>query len=50
MKSIKSSGGLTHGRGLGEALINMWLLSMSICSEINEAMQILRRTKYQAND
>jgi hypothetical protein len=42
--------GLTHGRGLGEAQRNLWLLSMPICSEINEAMQILRKTKYQAND
>jgi hypothetical protein len=50
MRSIKSSGGLTRGRGLGEAQRNLWLLSMPICSEINEAMQILTRTKYQAND
>jgi hypothetical protein len=50
MRSIKSSGGLTRGRGLEEVQRNLWLLSMPICSVINEAMQILTRTKYQPND
>jgi hypothetical protein len=50
IRSIESSGGLTRGHGMGEAQRNTWLILMSICSEINKAMQILTRTKYQAND
>ena len=38
MRSMKSIGGLTHGRGLTEEQQAVWLLSMPACSAINEAM------------
>ena len=50
MRSLKSTGGLTRGRGLGEAQRSLWLLSMPVCSEVNDAMQIFTSTKYQTND
>ena len=40
MRSIKSIGGLTRGRGLTETQRAQWLLSMPHCAEMNQAMQI----------
>ena len=39
MRSIKSVGGMTRGRGMSEAQRAQWLLSMPACAEINSAMQ-----------
>jgi hypothetical protein len=39
MRSIKSSGGLTRGRGIGEAQRAQWILSMPACADYNSAMQ-----------
>ena len=39
MKSVKSVGGLTRRRGMGETQRTQWLLSLPACSEVNRAMQ-----------
>ena len=39
MRSIKSSGGLTRGRGIGEAQRAQWILSMPACVDYNSDMQ-----------
>ena len=39
MRSLKVSGGLTRGTGMGEAERSVWLLCMPACSEISVAMQ-----------
>ena len=39
MRSIKSVGGMTTGRGMSEFQRAQWLLSMPACAEINNAMQ-----------
>ena len=39
MRSIKSVGGMTRGRGMSESQRAQWLLSMPACAEINNAMQ-----------
>ena len=39
MRSVKTTGGLTRGRGIGESQRTQWLLSMPACAEINSAMQ-----------
>ena len=49
MRSIKSTGGLTRGRGLGSTQRTLWLLSMPACSEVHEAMQNLTATQYHSN-
>ena len=49
MRSIKSTGGLTRGRGLGSSQRTLWLLSMSACSEVHEAMQNLTATQNHLN-
>jgi hypothetical protein len=39
MRSVKTAGGLTRGRGIGESQRALWLLSMPSCAEVNQAMQ-----------
>lgn len=41
MRSVKSAGGLTRGRGMGELQRTQWLLSMPACANMNNAMQEL---------
>lgn len=50
MRSIKSCGGLTRGRGLEESQRALWLLSMPVCAEYNNAMQDLTGTTYSTSD
>ena len=47
MASLKTQGGLTHGRGLTESMQNTWIFTMHHLSAINDAMLTLtsqRRT------
>ena len=39
MRSMKTSGGLTRGRGMTEKQLLTWLLAMPACAEVNIAMQ-----------
>ena len=39
MRSLKTTGGLTRGRGFDELQRLIWLLSRPVCAEINLAMQ-----------
>ena len=41
MRSVKTSGGLTGGKGINEHRQLVWLLSMPICAETNRVMQSL---------
>lgn len=41
MRSVKTSGGLTRGRGMTETQRSQWLLSMPSCADVNTAMQNL---------
>ena len=45
MRSLKTSGGLTRGRGFREQQRLIWLLSMLACAETNRAMQELTGVK-----
>ena len=47
MRSIKSHGGLTRGRGMDEIQRLIWLLGMPACAQVNFAMQILTGVCYQ---
>ena len=46
MRSLKTSGGLTRGRGLTEQQRLIWLLSMSVCAEANHIMQDLTGVQF----
>ena len=49
MRSVKTVGGMTRGRGMDEAQRSLWILSRPVCSEINNQMQGLIRPK-DSND
>ena len=50
MRSLKSRGGLTRGRGMTEHQRLVWLLSMPVCAEINQAMQELTEVNYNTGE
>ncbi|KAK3747021.1 hypothetical protein QZH41_001488 [Actinostola sp. cb2023] len=50
MRSVKTSGGLTRGRGMTETQRLVWLLSMPACAEVNNAMQDLTSVKYHTSE
>ena len=50
VRSIKSIGGLTRGRGLTVTQRAQWLLSMPHCAEMNQAMQKLTDVNYQTSE
>jgi len=46
MRSLKTSGGLTRGRGMTEQQRLTWLLGMPACAEVNQTLQELTGTRY----
>ena len=50
MRSIKTSGGLTRGRGMTEQQCLMWVLSMPVCAEVNKAMQELTGVNFNTSE
>ena len=50
MRSMKTSGGLTRGRGMTEQQRLMWLLSMPACADVNLAMQELTGVNYNTGE
>ena len=50
MRSLKTSGGLTRGRGFTEQQRLIWLLSMLACAETNRAMQELTGVKSNSGE
>ena len=50
MRSIKTSGGLTRGRGMTEQQRLMWVLSMPVCAEVNKAMQELTGVNFNTSE
>lgn len=40
MRSAKTTGGMTRGKGLSESQRTQWLLSMPSCVQVNNAMQL----------
>jgi hypothetical protein len=50
MRSVKTTGGLTRGKGMSETQQLVWLLSMPSCAEINGAMQTLTGESYATSE
>ncbi|MES9879832.1 MAG: hypothetical protein ABW185_03025 [Sedimenticola sp.] len=50
MKSVKTTGGLTRGRGLTETQRLVWLMSMPKCVEVNNAMQEFTSVSYSTSE
>ena len=50
MRSLKTSGGLTRGRGMTENQRLLWVLSRPACADINQAMQQFTRVNYNTGE
>lgn len=50
MRSLKTTGGLTRGRGMSEYQRALWLLSSPICAEITRSLQILSEVNYSTSE
>ena len=50
MRTIKTTGGLTRGRGMEEKQRTRWLLAMLACADINESKQELTGATYSTCD
>ena len=50
MRSLKSSGGLTHGSGMTEEMRALWTMSSPITAEYSEMMQDLTDLMYASNE
>ena len=50
MRSIKTHGGLTRGKGMTENQRLMWILSMPVCASINETMQTFSGVSHETSD
>ena len=50
MRSMKTSGGLTRGRGMAEQQRLTWCLTMPACAQVNRAMQELTGAKYSTSE
>ncbi len=50
MKSVKTTGGLTRGKGMSEAQRLVWLTSRPSCLEINNTMQKFSSVSYSTSD
>ena len=50
MTSLKATGGLTRGKGMSETQRLVWLLSMPITAEVNNAMQELTEVDYTTSE
>ena len=50
MRSIKSRGGLTRGRGITEYVRLKWIYSMHKCAGIHDAMTIITNTKHKTSE
>ena len=50
MRSVKTTVGLTRGRGISETQRLVWLLSMPTCAEVNSAMQGLTSVTHATSE
>ena len=50
MRSIKSRGGLTRGRGINETVRLQWVYTMYRCAGIHSAMTALTNTKHTTSE
>ena len=50
MRSIKTTGGLTRERGMGEKQRTRWLLAMPACAEVNDMMQELTNERFNTSE
>ena len=50
MRALKTSGGLTRGRGFSESVRSMWVNTMHRCAEIHNAMTTLTGSLHRTSE
>ena len=50
MRSLKTTRGLTRGRGMGDKQRNRWLLAMPACGEVNNMIQKLTNKRFNMTE
>ena len=50
MRSLKTNGGLTRGRGMEETQRLRWLLAMPACAEVSDVMQELTGKHFHTSE
>ncbi|CAG2217708.1 unnamed protein product [Mytilus edulis] len=50
MRCIKTTGGLTRGRGMTDAQRSLWILSMPQCIQMNEALQQVTGVNFETSE
>ena len=50
MRSVKTTGGLTRGKGMGEVQRTIWLFSTPICAEIKDALWNITGVSYETSE
>ena len=50
MRSVKSRGGLTRGRGVTETVLLQWIYSMHKCAAVHDAMTSLTDAKHKTSE
>ena len=50
MRSVKTHGGLTRGKGMTETQRLLWVMSMPACANMNDAMQKFTGVSYETSD
>ena len=50
MRSLKSRGGLTRGRGMSESVRTLWVKSMHMCGDIHQKMSLLTGHLHTTSD
>ena len=50
MRTLKTSGGLTRGRGMTEQQRLTWVMAMPVCAEVNKIMQDLTGIRYNTGE
>ena len=50
MQSMKTSGGLTQGRGMTDVQRTFWLLGSPICASFNDALQCLTGVQFHTSE
>ena len=46
MCTMKKTGGLTRGKGMGEVQRTIWLFSSPVCAQLNESLQNITGVQY----
>ena len=50
MRTLKTAGALTRGRGFTETQRLIWVLSMPACAEVSKSMQQLTGVKFKTRE